>query len=123
MPWWWTSLTVASARHVGPATLPSVMAKRPTPRNLFSFSRLKAFDQCPARYRYRYLKGLKEAFQSVEAHLGTVVHDVLEWLYREREGAADPTPAASARSCNSPPTRRQATRRRRARWTRPAPSR
>lgn len=71
------------------------MAKRPTPRNLFSFSRLKAFDQCPARYRYRYLKGLREAFQSVEAHLGTVVHDVLEWLYREREGAADPTPDAA----------------------------
>jgi len=63
----------------------------PTPRNLFSFSRLKAFDQCPLRYRFRYLKGLKEAFRSIESHLGNAVHDVLEWLYRERSAGGEPT--------------------------------
>jgi len=62
----------------------------PTPRNQFSFSRLKAFDQCPLRYRYRYIKGLREAFRSVESHLGSAIHDVLEWLYAERDGGRSP---------------------------------
>jgi RecB family exonuclease len=62
----------------------------PTPRNLFSFSRLKTFHQCPLRYRYRYLKGLKEAFRSIESFLGTVVHDVLQWLYEERDRRSVP---------------------------------
>jgi len=63
----------------------------PTPRNQFSFSRVKTFNQCPLRYRYRYLKGLKEAFRSIESFMGNVVHDVLEWLYAERENGASPT--------------------------------
>lgn len=67
-------------------TLPMSDAKtfRPTPSNQFSFSRLKTFHQCPFRYRLRYLKGLKEAFRSIESFLGNTVHDVLEWMYGER---------------------------------------
>ena len=63
----------------------------PTPRNQFSFSRVKTFHQCPLRYRYRYLKGLKEVFRSIESYLGNVVHDVLEWLYDEREKTESPS--------------------------------
>ncbi|MFV2072137.1 MAG: RecB family exonuclease [Thermoanaerobaculales bacterium] len=63
----------------------------PTPRNLFSFSRLKTFNQCPVRYRYRYLKGLKEAFRSIESYVGNAVHDVLEWLYAERDRSGSPS--------------------------------
>jgi putative RecB family exonuclease len=63
----------------------------PTPRNQFSFSRLKTFRQCQLRYRYRYLKGLKEAFRPIESYLGNVVHDVLEWLYAERAAGASPS--------------------------------
>ncbi len=69
-------------------------ARRPTPSNLFSFSRLKTFDQCPRRYHFRYVEGLAEAFRSIESHLGTTVHAVLEWLYRTRDEHADPTPEA-----------------------------
>jgi len=68
-----------------------VPERAPTPRNLFSFSRVKTFHQCPMRYRYRYLKGLKEVFRSIESHLGTVVHDVLEWLYDERTSRSSPS--------------------------------
>jgi len=71
------------------------LASAPTPRNQFSFSRVKTFHQCPARYRYRYLKGLKELFRSIESYLGSVVHDVLEWLYTERDRSADPSLAAA----------------------------
>lgn len=63
----------------------------PTPRNQFSFSRVKTFHQCPQRYRYRYLKGLREVFRSIESFMGNVIHDVLEWLYDERERSASPT--------------------------------
>jgi putative RecB family exonuclease len=56
----------------------------PTPSNLYSFSRVKCFHQCPLRYRYRYLQGLKEAFRSIESFLGNVVHDTLEWMYAQR---------------------------------------
>ena len=65
--------------------------RTPTPRNQFSFSRVKSFHQCPLRYRYRYLKGLKEVFRSIESYLGNVVHDVLEWLYDEREKTESPS--------------------------------
>ena len=63
---------------------------RPTPSNQFSFSRLKTFHQCAFRYRLRYLKGLKEAFCSIESFLGTTVHDVLEWMYGERGEGRSP---------------------------------
>ena len=80
--------------RVSPCTLPAMTKPRrgpaPTPRNQFSFSRLKAFDQCPLRYRYRYIKGMREAFRSVESHLGSAVHDVLEWLYESRRDGASP---------------------------------
>lgn len=64
--------------------------RKPTPAGLFSFSRIKTFDQCPLRYRYRYLDGRVEAFRSIESHLGTVIHDVLEWTYEQRRSSTPP---------------------------------
>ena len=58
--------------------------------NVYSFSRIKSFHQCPLRYRYRYLQGLKEAFRSIESYVGNTVHDVLEWLYLERGRGSEP---------------------------------
>ena len=66
----------------------------PTPSNMYSFSRVKTFHQCPLRYRFRYIEGRKEAFRSIESYLGNVVHDVLEWLYSERDGGSDPVEEA-----------------------------
>ena len=62
----------------------------PTPSNTYSFSRIKCFQQCPLRYRFRYIEGRKEAFRSIESFLGSMVHDVLEWLYVQRDGGTDP---------------------------------
>ena len=64
--------------------------RAPTPSNAFSFSRLKSFNHCPMQYRFRYLEGLKESFRSVESYLGSTVHDVLEWLYGERDQDSNP---------------------------------
>ena len=67
----------------------------PTPRNQYSFSRLKAFYQCPLRYQFRYLAGRRESFRSIETYLGSTLHAVLEWLYEQRDRAASPElPAA-----------------------------
>lgn len=68
-------------------------AIRPTPKNQFSFSRLKTLHQCPFRYRLRYLKGMKEAFRSIESYLGNTVHEVLEWIYQRREESSTPSQA------------------------------
>lgn len=69
--------------------------RQPTPKNQFSFSRLKTFHQCAFRYRLRYVKGLKEAFRSIETYLGNTAHDVLEWLYLERRNGASPDEAST----------------------------
>ena len=73
------------------ATLPGMAERAPTPRNQFSFSRVKTFFQCPLRYRYRYLAGRREAFRSIESFLGNTLHLVLEWLYTERDRSENPT--------------------------------
>ena len=36
------------------------------------------------------MEGLKESFRSIESYLGSTVHDVLEWLYGERDRGANP---------------------------------
>ncbi len=70
--------------------------RRPSPANQFSFSKVKAFQQCPLRYRYRYIEGYSEAFRSIESFVGTVAHAVLEWTYQERDDGKAPTPAQAA---------------------------
>lgn len=50
----------------------------------FSNSRLDAFRHCRFRYRLRYLEREPEPARSIEATLGSCLHEVLEWLYNER---------------------------------------
>ena len=48
----------------------------------FSYSRLQTFEQCPYKYKLKYIYKIKpEIEKSIEAHLGTATHDALEWLY------------------------------------------
>lgn len=51
---------------------------------LWSHSRILAFEQCPRRYAFRYLeKPDVETVESIEAFLGSRVHETLEQLYRD----------------------------------------
>ncbi len=68
---------------------------RPVNKDSYSYSRLSTFRECPRRYEYRYIERRREAFQSVEAFAGQTVHEVLAWLYAERERAPAPTVAAA----------------------------
>jgi len=69
---------------------PAVESK-PTPiPDPFSFSRVTTFEQCARRYRYRYLDGVQEGFDSIESFMGRQVHATIEWLYGERDKGAKP---------------------------------
>jgi RecB family exonuclease len=56
----------------------------------FSFSAISTFKQCPRAFKYRYLDQLVEAFSSIEAHLGSCVHETLEWAYNQRQEGFSP---------------------------------
>ena len=47
----------------------------------FSPSKLSTYKECPRRYKFRYIDGLKRTGQTVEQFLGTCVHSAFEALY------------------------------------------
>ncbi len=48
----------------------------------YSHSKISTFEQCPLKFKFRYIDKIKPDFeQSIEAFLGTKVHDTLEWIY------------------------------------------
>lgn len=51
---------------------------------VYSHSKLSTFEQCKYRYKLKYIDKIPSPVEkSIEAHLGTCVHDALEWLYIE----------------------------------------
>ena len=48
----------------------------------FSPSKLSTYQDCPRRYRYRYVDRIKREAQSIEAFVGSCVHKAFEELYR-----------------------------------------
>ena len=49
---------------------------------IYSHSRIAIFERCPLRFKYRYIDKIKPEFEkTIEAHLGTAVHNTLEWIY------------------------------------------
>lgn len=51
---------------------------------VYSHSKLNMFKQCPLRYKYRYIDKKKPDIEkTIEALLGSVVHNTLEWIYRQ----------------------------------------
>jgi len=50
----------------------------------YSHSRLSTFEQCRLKYKYRYIDKIKpEIEKTIESLLGSIVHEVLEYLYEE----------------------------------------
>ncbi len=60
---------------------------------MYSHSKLSTFEQCPLKFKFRYIDKIKpEIEKTIEVHLGTAVHDTLEWLYNLiKEGNKVPT--------------------------------
>ncbi|MEK6945586.1 MAG: PD-(D/E)XK nuclease family protein [Nanoarchaeota archaeon] len=55
---------------------------------IYSYSRLTTFEQCRLKFKFRYIdKIIPKIEKSIEAHLGSAVHSVLERLYTQvKEG-------------------------------------
>ncbi|HVQ00182.1 MAG TPA: PD-(D/E)XK nuclease family protein [Candidatus Thermoplasmatota archaeon] len=53
---------------------------------VYSHSRLSCYEQCPQRFKLQYIDKVEtEIEESIEAYLGSRVHDALEKLYRDYE--------------------------------------
>lgn len=52
--------------------------------NIYSHSRLSCYEQCPLKFKYQYIDRIKpETGESIEAFLGSRVHEALEKLYTD----------------------------------------
>ncbi len=50
----------------------------------YSHSRLSTFEQCPQKYKFQYIDKIEVEMQNtVEAFMGSLVHEALERLYRQ----------------------------------------
>jgi len=49
---------------------------------VYSQSRLGSFDSCKLKYKYHYIDRLESDIDTIEAFRGSVVHKVLEELYK-----------------------------------------
>ena len=49
----------------------------------YSHTRLAAFEQCPLKYKLKYIDLIETRDESIEAYLGKRVHETLEKLYRD----------------------------------------
>mgnify|MGYP006281144583 CR=1 FL=1 len=53
---------------------------------VYSHSRLSCFEQCPQKYKLKYLDKVDTEIQeTIEAYLGSCVHETLEKLYKDLE--------------------------------------
>ena len=53
---------------------------------MYSYSRISCFNNCPLQFRFRYIDRKKPDFKnSIEAFLGSTVHNTLELLHTEKQ--------------------------------------
>lgn len=57
----------------------------------FSCSRIQTFRKCPKAFAFSYIDELPEAFETIEKHLGSAVHEAFEWIYQERLCGREPS--------------------------------
>lgn len=62
------------ARSAGPRSDRTAMP-------VYSHSRLETYENCPLKYRFRYIEKIEKVEQSIEAFLGNRVHETLKKLY------------------------------------------
>lgn len=53
-------------------------------QNIFSFSKISTYTNCPQKYKINYIDEVRKVNESVEAFMGKRVHEVLDWLYKEK---------------------------------------
>ena len=51
-------------------------------RNIYSYSKINLFNSCPKKYKFYYLDNIQKKDEGIEAFLGKIVHQTLEWIHR-----------------------------------------
>jgi hypothetical protein len=52
----------------------------------YSHSKLGTYEQCPQKYKFRYIDGIKPEKKTIEAFLGGLLHEKLDTLPRDAHG-------------------------------------
>jgi len=52
--------------------------------NEYSFTRISSFQECPRKYKYKYIDNISEIFINIEKHLGSVIHGVIQRVYERQ---------------------------------------
>lgn len=73
------------------ALSPSSFAPWDMPKQIYSASRLSTYESCPLKYKFRYIDKITSEEESIEAFLGSRVHEVLHKLYRDLRPGEDPS--------------------------------
>ncbi len=58
---------------------------------IYSPSRISTYESCPRQYKYRYIDRIPRDEESIEAFLGSRVHEALNKLYRDLQLDKDPS--------------------------------
>jgi putative RecB family exonuclease len=67
----------------------SIFQQRSGP--IYSASRLSTYESCPLQYKFRYIDRIPRTEESIEAYLGSRVHEALNMLYRTLELGGEPS--------------------------------
>jgi len=58
---------------------------------IYSYSKLSTFEQCPLKYKFRYIDKIIIPEKTIESLLGKIIHKALEWLYLEVKNGVIPS--------------------------------
>jgi putative RecB family exonuclease len=50
---------------------------------IYSHSRITTFEQCPLKYKFQYIDGIRSETENIEAFMGKLVHRVMQKLYAD----------------------------------------
>ena len=53
-------------------------------KTYFSYSQINTFLNCPQKYKLLYVNKIKLKSEGIEAFIGKIVHEVLEWIYKNK---------------------------------------
>lgn len=73
------------------ALSPSSCAPQAMPKQVYSASRLSTYESCPRQYKFRYLDRIPRTEESIEAFLGSRVHESLGKLYQDLQRGEAPS--------------------------------
>lgn len=61
---------------------------------IYSHSKLSTYEQCQLKYKLKYIDKIKPLIEkTVESHLGSCVHETLEWIYNSVKNKAGYSPS------------------------------